>query len=89
MLESAPHRGNVQGHTCFVTGNGELLTALLLGLTGLHLNAGDPQDWAKHPVVLPDGWDVIEVEKFWARGKPVHLAAQHGTEHAKLESSMS
>ena len=84
LLETAPRFGNVTGHTCFITAAGALHTALLLGLTGLHLDAGAPQGWAKHPVVLPAGWEAIEVERLWAKGQPVRLVARHGAQAAEL-----
>jgi len=85
MLEYTPARGNLSGHTCFITACGALHTALLQGLTGLHLDAGAPAGWAKHPVILPEGWDAIEVERFWARGEAWHLTARQGAERAALE----
>jgi hypothetical protein len=60
------------------------MTAVLQGLTGIHLDSGDPQDWAKHPITLPAGWEAIEVEKFWVRGQPMRLTARQGTERAQL-----
>lgn len=72
------------GKTVFVTACGALLTALLLGLTGLHLDGADPARWPRHPVVLPEGWDAIEIEQFWVRGRPVHLIARHGEPAARM-----
>jgi hypothetical protein len=34
--------------------------------------------------VLPAGWDAIEVERMWARGREARLVAQHGAEHATI-----
>jgi hypothetical protein len=27
---------------------------------------------------LPEGWNAIEVERLWVRGKPTSLSARHG-----------
>jgi len=71
--------------TVFLTNPAGFLMSLLYGLTGLQLDAGEPQGWAKHPITLPDGWEVIEVERLWARGEPMKLTALHGTDRALLE----
>jgi len=85
MLEKAPRFGNVTEHTYFLTAAGALHTALLLGLTGLHLDAGEPAGWSKYPITLPAGWEAIEVEQIWARGEPMHLVARHGDGKAQLK----
>ncbi len=73
------------GHTVFLTNPAGFLMSLFYGLPGLQLDAGNPQDWAKHPVILPDGWEAIEVERLWARGEPYRLTARHGAPKAQLE----
>ncbi len=35
-------------------------------------------------VVLPEGWDAIEVERVWVHGRPAHLCAEHGAGRATL-----
>ena len=35
--------------------------------------------------MLPSGWDAIEVDRIWARGKKARLTARQGDEHAALE----
>ena len=70
--------------TCFVTACGGFLTAALLGFPGLCFNDGDPQSWAQHPVILPEGWDAIEVDRLWARGQAYRLTATHGTDRSVL-----
>jgi hypothetical protein len=60
------------------------LTGLLIGLPGLRIDGGDPSGWAKRTVVLPDGWDAIEVERLWVRGRPCRLSARQGAERAEL-----
>ncbi|HEX6818817.1 MAG TPA: hypothetical protein VF120_10610 [Ktedonobacterales bacterium] len=59
--------------------------ALLFGLPGLCLGPGAPQTWRERPVVLPEGWDAIEVERISARGEPARLMARQGDERATLE----
>jgi trehalose/maltose hydrolase-like predicted phosphorylase len=71
--------------TVFVTACGAFMTAVLQGLTGIHLDSGDPQGWAKHPITLPAGWEAIEVEQFWAHGEPMRLTARHGAKSAELK----
>jgi hypothetical protein len=73
------------GHTVFLTNPAGCLMSLLYGLTGLQLDGGDPQGWAKHPIVLPEGWEAIEVERIWVRGEPYRLTARQGDQKAKLE----
>jgi hypothetical protein len=61
------------------------LLGLLYGLPGLHLGPGDPASWARRSVVLPSGWEAIEVERLWVRGRPARLLARHGDERSRLE----
>ena len=63
---------------------GGLLSACLFGFPGIRIGAGDPAEWPRRPVTLPDGWDAIEVERLWIRGKPASLRARHGAERAEL-----
>lgn len=63
---------------------GGFLTACLYGLPGLQIDEGDPQHWCKRKVVLPEGWQGIEVEQLWIRDQPVRLSAYHGDERARL-----
>lgn len=69
----------------FITNAGSLLTSVLLGLTGLEIDAGDPEDWPSHPIVLPDGWERIEVDRIWVRNRPAQLVAVDGADAARLE----
>ena len=64
---------------------GGFLMSCLYGLTGLELSAAEPADWFKRPVSLPEGWESIEVEQLYVRGKPVRLVAVHGQPKATLE----
>ncbi|MFC1462794.1 hypothetical protein ACFLQU_04230 [Verrucomicrobiota bacterium] len=54
----------------FLTNPGGFLTACLYGLTGIQVGPGEPGGWGKYPIVLPEGWESIEVERIWIRGHP-------------------
>jgi len=69
----------------FMANLGGFLMSCLYGLTGLELSAAEPADWFKRPVSLPEGWESIEVEQLYVRGKPVRLVAVHGQPKATLE----
>jgi hypothetical protein len=68
----------------FTANIGGFLTSLLYGLTGLRIDDGEPQHWAARPVALPRGWDGVEVQRIWARGRPGRLSARHGDAHAAV-----
>jgi protein-glucosylgalactosylhydroxylysine glucosidase len=57
----------------------------LYGLTGLHLGPGEPESWCEYPIILPEGWEGIRVERIWVRGRPARLVANHGDRHAQIE----
>jgi trehalose/maltose hydrolase-like predicted phosphorylase len=63
---------------------GGFLTSLVYGLTGLVLGPGQPDSWARRPAVMPALWDAVEIERVWARGRPMRLVARHGS-LARLE----
>jgi hypothetical protein len=63
---------------------GGFLSSCLFGLTGLRVGANEPSEWARRPVVLPEGWSAIEVENLWIRGRQASLHAAHGAERAEL-----
>lgn len=67
----------------FFANLGGLLLGLVYGLAGLEAR-GAPADWPARPVVLPEGWRAITVERLWLEGRPVHLRAEHGAERAVL-----
>lgn len=75
----------------FTANLGGFLTSLLYGLTGLRIGEGEPQHWAARPVTMPKGWDGIEVERIWARGRPARFSARQGDAHAavSLEPSVA
>jgi len=64
--------------TPFITQPGALLMGLLLGLPGLQIGPGSPEEWCRLPVVMPEGWEGIEVERIWVRGRPALLSAMQG-----------
>lgn len=61
-----------------VANMGGFLTSCLYGLTGLVLGPGEPDTWARRPAFMPSLWDAIEVERVWARGRPMRMVAEHG-----------
>lgn len=69
----------------FFANLGGFLMDCLLGLPGLRLGPGEPQSWCSRPVVLPAGWDSIEVDRIWVRGQPARLVARQGDEHARID----
>lgn len=71
-------------HALFLTNPAGFLMSLMMGLTGLQLDAGDPREWGKFPIAMPDGWDGIEIERIWARGREARLSAHHGDARAKI-----
>jgi len=52
--------------------------SLLYGFPGLQPGWGEAESWARHDVVLPKGWQAIEVERLWLKGKPMRLVAEEG-----------
>jgi trehalose/maltose hydrolase-like predicted phosphorylase len=65
---------------------GGFLMSCIYGLPGIELSAAPPEEWPKRKVVLPDGWDAIEVERLWVRGRATSLVARHGDDRAELSS---
>jgi protein-glucosylgalactosylhydroxylysine glucosidase len=51
----------------------------------LQPDSGEPSGWAGRPVVLPRGWDSIQVERVWVRGQEMALEARHGARSARLD----
>jgi protein-glucosylgalactosylhydroxylysine glucosidase len=68
----------------FAANVGGFLMACLLGLPGIHVKPGAPSSWCERPVVLPQGWDAIHVERVWVRDEPLRLVAEHGAKLAQL-----
>ena len=72
-------------HPNFLTNPAGFLTACLYGLTGIRLGPEDPDDWMSFPVVLPEGWESIEIERIWIRNRRARLTARQGEPHARLK----
>jgi protein-glucosylgalactosylhydroxylysine glucosidase len=45
----------------------------MYGFTGMRIAEGD---WRKHPVSLPTGWNRIEIDRIWIKGRPWHVVAE-------------
>jgi trehalose/maltose hydrolase-like predicted phosphorylase len=71
--------------TVFLTNPAGFLMSCLIGLSGIQIDSQEPQNWGKFPVIMPEGWDGIEVERIWVRGKQARLLAKHGDKKAKIE----
>jgi protein-glucosylgalactosylhydroxylysine glucosidase len=69
----------------FFANLGGFLMGLLYGLPGIRLGQEDPEDWPARPVVLPEGWKSIEVERAWVRMEPARIVARHGDARATIE----
>jgi len=74
LVEAGPFFANLGG----------MLLGMLFGLTGITPDDGDPAGWARRPIVLPQGWTAIEVERVWIRGKPARLTARQGAPSAEI-----
>ena len=70
----------------FMANLGGFLMSCLYGLTGLRPGPEEPAEWCRRPVVLPEGWEAVEVDRIFVRGRPAHLLARHGAARATLES---
>ncbi len=68
----------------FFANMGGFVTGLLFGLPGLKVTDADPDQWPSRPVVLPAGWEAIECDRLWVRGRPCRLRARQGAERAEL-----
>ncbi|HEY7702052.1 MAG TPA: hypothetical protein VIB02_07020 [Candidatus Limnocylindrales bacterium] len=69
----------------FFANLGGFLMGLMFGLPAIRLGPGDPKSWPARPVVLPDGWRSIEIERAWIHGKAARVVAEHGAERAVIE----
>ncbi|WEK45957.1 MAG: hypothetical protein P0Y56_13100 [Candidatus Andeanibacterium colombiense] len=84
-LEYRPDHPDSKVHAGpFFANLGGMLLGLLYGFTGLEIDDGDPALWPRREIVLPQGWEAIEVERLWVRGRPARLRAVHGAERAEL-----
>ena len=68
----------------FFANLGGMLLGLLFGFTGLDPK-GDPAHWPDRPVVLPEGWRAISVERLWFGGRTASLRADQGAERAVIK----
>ena len=68
----------------FMANLGGFLMSCLYGLTGLQLSAAEPAEWFTRPVVLPEGWDAIQVDRVFVRGRRARLLARHGENWPRL-----
>jgi trehalose/maltose hydrolase-like predicted phosphorylase len=79
ILEYRPDRFPEQPRAGpFFANMGGFLSGLLLGMPRLEPGEGDPETWAKAPVILPAGWEAIQIDRLWVRGRPMRLEARHG-----------
>lgn len=62
----------------FFANIGGFLIGLLFGFTGLRPGPRDRDLWRAGDVVLPTGWEAIEVDRIWLGGRAVSLSARHG-----------
>lgn len=68
----------------FFANLGGMLMGLMLGLTGVVIDDGDPRNWPRRPIILPRGWTAIEIGRVWVRGRAMRLVARHGADRAEL-----
>ncbi|TFW14213.1 glycoside hydrolase family 65 protein [Brevundimonas intermedia] len=68
----------------FFANLGGMLLGLMFGFTGLIIDDGPPETWARRPVVLPQGWEEIEIVRVWVRGRPARIRARHGDARAEV-----
>jgi hypothetical protein len=54
------------------------LMSLLFGFTGIQPSPASIKEWSVRKTVLPCGWEAIELERMWVRGKPMALSAAQG-----------
>jgi hypothetical protein len=71
--------------TIFLTGRGSMMVGLLMGLTRLDIWQEDFKNWFAGPIVMPEGWDGIVLEKVYLKGKSARITAMHGDSKAKIE----
>jgi trehalose/maltose hydrolase-like predicted phosphorylase len=69
----------------FFANLGGFLLGLILGFPKIQPGTDTPQDWCKGPVILPAGWQSIEIDRIWIRGQHWRLSATHGAPRARLE----
>lgn len=79
ILEYRPDRFPEQPRAGpFFANMGGFLSSLLLGFPRLEPDERAPESWGRAPVVLPKGWEAIEIDRLWVRGRPMRLVARDG-----------
>jgi protein-glucosylgalactosylhydroxylysine glucosidase len=71
--------------TFFITSRGTFMAGLLMGLTRLDIWQEDINNWFTGPIIMPEGWDGIVLEKIYLKGRAVRITAMHGDAKAKIE----
>jgi len=69
----------------FFANIGGFLMSLVLGFPGIAIDERNVVEWPRRPVVLPAGWQAIEVERLWVHGREASLCARQGAPSAVLE----
>ena len=69
----------------FFANLGGFLMGLILGFPGIMLDEGEIAGWPRRTVVLPAGWDMIEIDRIWVHGREARLVARQGAPSAVLE----
>ena len=72
----------------FFANLGGFLMGLIYGLPAIRIGPGEPQTWPSRPVVLPEGWRSIEIERAWIRDKPARIVAEHGADRAVIQDTV-
>jgi trehalose/maltose hydrolase-like predicted phosphorylase len=62
----------------FFANMGGFLSGLLLGFPRIEPSEEGPETWSAAPVVLPEGWQAIEIDRIWVRDRPMRLVARQG-----------
>jgi protein-glucosylgalactosylhydroxylysine glucosidase len=71
--------------TFFLTGRGSLMAGLMMGLTKMDIWQENFEDWFSGPIVMPEGWEGVVLEKVYLKGKPARITAIHGAPRATVE----
>jgi hypothetical protein len=71
----------------FFANLGGFLMGLMYGLPAIRIGPDEPATWPTRPVILPEGWRSIEIERAWVRAKPVRIIAEHGADRALIEAT--
>jgi trehalose/maltose hydrolase-like predicted phosphorylase len=69
----------------FAANMGGFLLGCMWGLPGILPGHDEPARWPRRRVVLPEGWEAIEIERAWVRGQAARIEARHGAQRATIE----